>query len=226
MSETALWPRLREALAGDLSAEARPWLDTIRGAGNGADGRLVLTVATQTAERWIEHQYTAVILAAARRLGHAATSLDFHVLELQESSAPPPAASTDAPGDSVAAPESEFFARVPLSILCDPQVSANAKVTWAAIATFAGYAKIYATEGTLAARGGLSVRSIRRGLRELEGAGYLAMEGKNGGRAHKNLYSLFPGKKAGQPGRVCAENPARLSGNPAKSGEKPGQVGR
>jgi len=226
MPDVALWPQLREALAGALSAEAQPWLAEIRGASNGTGGRLVLAVTTRMAEALIGEQYGERILTAARHLGHEASSLEFRVLDLES---PPPGAQparAEAPADSPAGATWEPWARMPLSFLCDPQVSANAKVTWAAIATFAGCAKIYATEATLAARGGLSIRSIRRGVRELEGAGYLALESKGGGRARGSLYRLLPGEKPGQPGRVCAENPARLTTNPAKSGEKPGQPGR
>jgi hypothetical protein len=207
----ALWPRLREALAGSLPAEARPWLAEIRGASNGTAGRLVLSVTGRTAQDWIGMQYSELILAAARQLGHEASSLEFRVLQLESAPAGAQLAPTKTPAESLPAAAWEPWAKVPLSVLCDPQISANAKVIWAALATFAGCRQKYPTVATIAARSGLCERSVQKARCELEVSGYLVVDGGRGGRGRANLYTLLSEKKGCQPCGVSAEKGAQIA---------------
>jgi len=229
MSENPFWPQLREALAGNFPAEARPWLALIHGAQNGTDGRVRLVVATSTAQDWIGREYGERILATARQLGHEASSLEFRVLQLEAPPAGAQAPRIEAPAESPAAGTKEQWSRVPLSILCDPQLSANAKLVWIALVSWAGCDVTSPKVATIGARCGLSMRSVRRGLSELEAGGYLAVEGgrdRRGGQRKPNVYTLLTGRERGQIGRVSAVNPANLPLNPAKSAEIPGQFGR
>jgi len=217
MSE-ALWPQLREALAGSMPAEARAWLGEMRGASNGTAGRLVLSVTTRTAEDWIGKEYGERILAAARQLGHEASSLEFRILQLESPPAGPQLAPMKTPAEPLPAAAWEPWAKVPLSVLCDPHLTPNAKVVWAALATFAGCRQKYPTVATIGARSGLSERSVQRGLRELEVGGYLAVDGGRGGRGRARVYTLLSEKKGCQVGTLSAEKGARFGGKGAKSG--------
>jgi DNA-binding MarR family transcriptional regulator len=223
MSE-ALWPQLREALAGSMPAEARPWLAEIRSASNGTGGRLVLSVTTRTAQDWIGKEYGERILAAAGQLGHEASSLEFRVLDLES---PPPGAQparAEAPADSPPPGTSEPWAKVPLSILCDSSISSNAVRVWAALATFNGYREKYPTVATIGARSGVSKRSVQMALRELEVSGYLAVDGGRGGRGRGNVYTLLPGRKGRRICTLSAGNPAEFGAKGAEFGQKRAQI--
>ena len=192
MPDVALWPQLREALAGALSAEAQPWLAEIRGASNGTGGRLVLAVTTRMAEALIGEQYGERILTAARQLGHEASSLEFRVLDLESPPAGAQPARAEATADSPAGATWEPWSRVPLSVLCDPDISPNAKIVWAVLGTYGGCHQIYPGLSDIAARSALCPRSIQKAVRELQDRGYLAVE-ENRGRGRTNCYTLLPG---------------------------------
>ena len=112
------------------------------------------------------------------------------------------------------------FAKLPLTVLADRRLSANARLVYAGLASYSNCQSIHPNLETLSDRCGLSVRSVQRGVRELGATGHVAVE-VGSGRGRSNCYLLLEipkGCPVGQvsgfrkPGQVVAKSRPTVAG--------------
>ena len=106
-------------------------------------------------------------------------------------------ASTGAPGS---VPGSRF-AKLPLTVLADRRLSANARLVFAGLSSYSNCQSIHPNLETLSDRCGLSVRSVQRGAQELGATGYVSIQ-VGGGSGRSNYYVLAEIPKGCPVGQV------------------------
>lgn len=112
----------------------------------------------------------------------------------------------------------EGFAAVPTWMIRDRKVPRNAVLVYASLSSRAGLGVIYPSQATIAEESGMSERTVRTMLSELERLGVVSRERRKipGARRATDAYTLHPN---GLPAEVAASSdlPAGLPANEARS---------
>lgn len=114
----------------------------------------------------------------------------------------------------------EWWTAVPVALLADERVSAQAKVVWAALHSFRGHLGICPSRETLAERaGGCSVVTVKRAIAELKTTGWLkvAQKRRGSGNLGVNEYTLCTPRVTADPrSGVAADPPPRVVHDPTE----------
>lgn len=105
---------------------------------------------------------------------------------------------------------SEGFAAVPTWMIRDKQVPRNAILVYASLSSRAGYGAIFPSQATIAAESGLSERTVRTMLGNLEALGLVKRRSRRGkeGRANTrtDAYTLHPNGRTEEPADIAGRS--------------------